>query len=62
MNEVKAMQVILISGLSGAGKSIALDTFEDEGFFCVDNLPLSFVVSFIEKISEESALEVFLRI
>lgn len=55
MNEVKAMQVILISGLSGAGKSIALDTFEDEGFFCVDNLPLSFVVSFIEKISEESA-------
>lgn len=48
------MKIILISGLSGAGKSVALDTFEDEGFFCIDNLPLSFVVSFIEKISEES--------
>lgn len=55
MNRVKEMQVILISGLSGAGKSIALDTFEDEGFFCVDNLPLSFVVSFIEKFTEESS-------
>lgn len=49
------MQIILISGLSGAGKSIALETFEDEGFFCVDNLPLSFVLSFIEKYSEESS-------
>lgn len=49
------MQIILISGLSGAGKSIALETFEDEGFFCVDNLPLSFVLSFIEKFSEESS-------
>ena len=49
------MQIVLISGLSGAGKSIALETFEDEGFFCVDNLPLSFVLSFIEKFSEESS-------
>lgn len=49
------MQIVLISGLSGAGKSIALETFEDEGFFCVDNLPISFVVSFIEKFAEESS-------
>lgn len=49
------MQIVLISGLSGAGKSIALETFEDEGFFCVDNLPLSFVLSFIEKFSDESS-------
>ncbi len=49
------MQIVLISGLSGAGKSIALETFEDEGFFCVDNLPLSFVLSFLEKFSGESS-------
>ncbi|MBY0345501.1 MAG: RNase adaptor protein RapZ, partial [Neisseriaceae bacterium] len=33
------MQLILISGLSGSGKSIALNALEDTGFFCVDNLP-----------------------
>lgn len=47
------MRIILISGLSGAGKSIVLETFEDEGFYCVDNLPLGFVVSFIEKFAEQ---------
>jgi UPF0042 nucleotide-binding protein len=34
------MQLIIVTGLSGAGKSIALDTLEDLGFYCVDNLPV----------------------
>jgi UPF0042 nucleotide-binding protein len=33
------MQIVLISGLSGSGKSIALNVLEDAGFYCVDNLP-----------------------
>ncbi len=33
------MQLFLISGLSGSGKSVALKTLEDAGFYCVDNLP-----------------------
>jgi len=33
------MQVVLISGLSGSGKSIALNVLEDAGYYCVDNLP-----------------------
>ena len=33
------MQLILISGVSGSGKSIALNVLEDAGYFCVDNLP-----------------------
>ena len=33
------MQLILVSGLSGSGKSIALHVLEDDGFYCVDNLP-----------------------
>lgn len=33
------MQLILLSGLSGSGKSIALHTLEDMGFYCIDNLP-----------------------
>jgi UPF0042 nucleotide-binding protein len=35
------MQLILVSGLSGSGKSIALDVLEDAGFYCIDNLPAS---------------------
>ncbi len=34
------MKIILISGLSGAGKTVALNSLEDNGFFCMDNLPL----------------------
>lgn len=33
------MQLILVSGLSGSGKSIALNVLEDSGYYCVDNLP-----------------------
>ena len=33
------MEVVLISGLSGSGKSIALNVLEDSGYYCVDNLP-----------------------
>ncbi|PWB55282.1 MAG: RNase adapter RapZ [Nitrosomonadales bacterium] len=34
------MQLILVSGLSGSGKSIALNVLEDSSYFCIDNLPL----------------------
>ncbi len=37
------MQLILISGLSGSGKSVALKALEDAGFYCVDNLPARFL-------------------
>lgn len=35
------MQLIVVSGLSGAGKSVGLRVFEDLGFFCIDNLPVA---------------------
>ncbi|WII93311.1 RNase adapter RapZ [Kingella negevensis] len=35
------MKIILISGLSGSGKTVALNLLEDSGFYCVDNLPLA---------------------
>jgi UPF0042 nucleotide-binding protein len=34
------MQLILITGLSGSGKSVALNALEDAGYYCVDNLPV----------------------
>lgn len=33
------MHIVLITGISGSGKSVALDVLEDSGYFCVDNLP-----------------------
>ena len=35
----QGMQLILITGMSGSGKSVALKVLEDSGYFCVDNLP-----------------------
>ncbi len=40
--------IIIISGLSGSGKSTALRTLEDLGFYCVDNLPIVLLPEFIE--------------
>ncbi len=40
--------VVIVTGLSGAGKSSALKVLEDIGFFCIDNLPVTFLTKFIE--------------
>jgi UPF0042 nucleotide-binding protein len=45
---VKNLQVILISGLSGSGKTTAIKALEDIGFYCVDNLPILLLPKFIE--------------
>jgi len=42
------MRIVIITGLSGSGKSTAVRALEDEGFFCLDNLPVSLVATFIE--------------
>src|SRR5438128_10549488 len=39
---------VIISGLSGAGKSSAMNVFEDAGYFCVDNLPAEMIRSLAE--------------
>ena len=41
------MRLIFISGLSGAGKSVALHALEDTGFFCIDNMPAAMLSPFI---------------
>ncbi|MBT9613067.1 MAG: RNase adapter RapZ [Burkholderiales bacterium] len=49
------MQVILITGLSGSGKSIALNVLEDNGYYCVDNLPVEMLPQLIELLQEEGS-------
>jgi UPF0042 nucleotide-binding protein len=46
------MQLILVSGLSGSGKSIALNVLEDGGYYCVDNLPATLLVQVADFLQE----------
>ncbi len=46
------MQIVLVSGLSGAGKSIALDVLEDAGYYCVDNLPATLLMDVVAFLAE----------
>lgn len=53
MSNKPDLRLIIVSGLSGSGKSIALNTLEDEGFYCVDNLPLSLLPDFTKRMLEQ---------
>ncbi|ASF47077.1 RNase adapter RapZ [Methylovulum psychrotolerans] len=44
------MKLLIVSGLSGSGKSIALDTLEDCGYYCIDNLPVTLLADFINHV------------
>jgi len=47
------MQVVLVSGLSGSGKSIAIAVLEDVGYYCVDNLPLAMLQPLVGYLQRE---------
>ncbi|MDZ5474145.1 RNase adapter RapZ [Bacillus sp. 31A1R] len=49
---VSDMQMVIITGMSGAGKTVAIQSFEDLGFFCVDNLPPTLLPKFLELMKE----------
>ena len=49
------MRMVIVSGLSGSGKSIALQTLEDLGYYCVDNLPLQLLGPFAQTLLERDA-------
>ena len=42
------MEVVIITGLSGAGKTKAVDWFEDKGYYCIDNMPPALIKNFID--------------
>ncbi len=49
------LQFVIITGLSGAGKSQAMDSFEDAGWFCVDNLPPELVPTLVDLFRREGS-------
>jgi UPF0042 nucleotide-binding protein len=58
------MRVVIVTGLSGSGKSTAIHVFEDLGFYCIDNLPVTLIPRFLElcEKSEEPITRVALGI
>ncbi|WEG13628.1 RNase adapter RapZ [Pullulanibacillus sp. KACC 23026] len=48
----QSIQIVIITGMSGAGKTVAMQCFEDLGFFCIDNLPPTLLPKFIEMVEE----------
>ena len=45
------MRLVIISGLSGSGKSVALNVLEDTSFYCIDNIPIGLLGSFLKEIA-----------
>ena len=48
------MRLVIVTGMSGAGKTAALKMLEDMGFYCVDNLPIPLVGKFAELVESSS--------
>lgn len=48
-------RILIVSGLSGSGKTVALRAVEDSGFYCVDNIPVSLISSLIDKIADQGS-------
>ena len=55
-NEVPGPKVVIVSGLSGSGKSVALKTFEDLDYYCADNLPVELLPSFVRSLMRDDVL------
>lgn len=47
-NGTQPLELVLITGMSGSGKSVALHALEDAGYYCVDNLPPELLLQFVE--------------
>ncbi len=59
---LRSMQLVLISGLSGSGKSVALHLLEDAGYYCVDNLPVIMLTVLVRMLKEEGISKVAVAI
>ena len=52
------LELILITGMSGSGKSVALHALEDAGYYCVDNLPPELLLQFVQLVQQRQATRV----
>jgi len=54
--EMRDIQIVIVTGLSGSGKSVAIKCFEDLGFYCVDNLPTALLPTFADLCAQASEI------
>ncbi|MBF0781116.1 MULTISPECIES: RNase adapter RapZ [unclassified Granulicatella] len=52
----ESLELVIITGMSGAGKTVAMQSFEDLGYFCIDNMPPSLLTRFWELVKESGKL------
>ncbi|WP_096190207.1 RNase adapter RapZ [Evansella halocellulosilytica] len=50
--QTEEFELVIITGMSGAGKTVAVQSFEDMGYFCIDNLPPALIPKFIDLVKE----------
>ena len=53
---MRDIQIVIVTGLSGSGKSVAIKCFEDLGFYCVDNLPTALLPTFADLCAQASEI------
>lgn len=51
------LELVIITGMSGAGKTVALQSFEDMGYYCVDNLPPSLIPTFWDLLQKQDTIQ-----
>ena len=51
------MRLVVVTGVSGAGKSTALRALEDLGYYCADNLPMPLLPKFVELLSTRAEID-----
>jgi len=56
------MQLIIVTGISGSGKSLAIHVLEDAGYFCIDNLPVRYVLEVALSLEQEGHTKVAMSI
>jgi UPF0042 nucleotide-binding protein len=56
------MQLIIVTGISGSGKSLAINVLEDAGFFCIDNLPVQYLLEVAISLEQEGRSKVAMSI
>lgn len=52
----KPLKLVVVTGMSGAGKTVAVQSFEDLGYFCIDNMPPSLLPKFWELVRESGKI------
>ena len=52
LQQTQDSEFVIITGMSGAGKTVAIQSFEDLGFFCIDNLPPALLMTFLKLMKE----------